>query len=171
MRCPDEMPTFWQFGSKTEQWEPKSSEESPIFSVTCSEPRSTNPPKFDLDSCTTTTTSTTIATSTTTTDTSATSDSSKVEDDNGKQFIASLGSLLKEINLATSSLPPGLSNPTSSEDLKALEPPADAQDKDAPRRFVFQDMRDFSPRGSFGFLAVNSSYRPYFPQGGGTKVT
>ena len=95
----------------------------------------------------------------------------EIEDENGKQCIASLGSLLKEINVATPSLPPGLSNPTSSEDLKILEPPADAQDKDAPRRFVFQDMRDFSPRGSFGFLAVNSSYRPYFPQGGGTKVT
>ena len=90
-----------------------------------------------------------------------------------EQLTATLEKLFKETNLAspTPSLPPGLSNPTSSEDLKILEPPADAQDKDAPRRFVFQDMRDFSPRGSFGFLAVNSSYRPYFPQGGGTKVT
>ena len=120
---------------------------------------------------TTTTTTTTTSTTTDIGTISTTSDSSKAEDEDGKQLIASLGSLLKEINAATPSLPPGLSNPTSSEDLKILEPPADAQDKDAPRRFVFQDMRDFSPRGSFGFLAVNSSYRPYFPQGGGTKVT
>ena len=92
-------------------------------------------------------------------------------DEDKAQSIRRLGELFKDVSLAPPSLPPGLSNPSSSEDLKALEPPADAQDNDAPRRFVFQDMKDFSPRGSFGFLAVNSSYRPYFPQKGGTEVT
>ena len=62
------------------------------------------------------------------------------------------------------------SNPTSSEDLSILEPPDDGESNDAPGRFVFQDIKDFSPRGSFGFLAVNSSYKAYFPQNGGTEV-
>ena len=89
-----------------------------------------------------------------------------------KLLISTLQELVEQMrrNTASPLLPSSLNAATSSEDLKSLEPPDEAQNTDGPKRFVFEEMKDFSPKGSFGFLAVNSSYKAIFPQTGGTEV-
>ena len=94
------------------------------------------------------------------------------EEEDAKLLISTLQELVEQMRMdaVLPSLPSNLNDATSSEDLKSLEPPADAQNTDGPKRFVFEEMKDFSPKGSFGFLALNSSYRAIFPQTGGTEV-
>ena len=168
--CPYEMGTFWQFGNETTVSALGTHE---VTSLTC---------KTETTSTTTTGTST-ATTRTTTTETSPATTRDVVsvencqnvvdgEDEETKLLISTLQELVEQLKDENSppKLPSGMKNATSSEDLKSLEPPSEAQDKEEPKRFVFEEMKDFSPKGSFGFLAVNSSYKAIFPQRGGTEV-
>ena len=162
--CPDQIGSFWQFGSDRQGWKPESPKKK-IFEVACSEYR---PEASDDSSIAEKYEATTEASE----DTDNVGQENCQNNEDAKLLILTLQELVEQIKMDTvsPSLPSTINNATSSEDLKSLEPPSEAQDKEGPKRFVFAEMKDFSPKGSFGFLAVNSSYKAIFPQEGGTEV-